>query len=96
MDYTYDQLRRVLKDRFDPEAEYVLETHGGAIVKQGQGWEAVGEVQDSTDNPKGTMVIMQKPQPKEPETIHPEPHEPVAEPASPQGSLAVKVNTHVN
>jgi hypothetical protein len=60
MDYNMEDIKTVLGDKFNPGAEYVLETHRGAAAKKLLDWVVVGEVPDSTDNDQGTMVIMEK------------------------------------
>jgi hypothetical protein len=61
MEYTMDDIKAVLGDKYNPDAEYVLETKRGSTNKFMLGWKPVGEVNDSTDNPKGVMVIMEAP-----------------------------------
>ena len=59
MGYSYDDIKQVLGDKYNPHKEYVLVTHSGVHSKIAAGWSPVGTVPDSTDNDAGTMVIME-------------------------------------
>jgi len=61
MDYSMDDIKAILGDKYNPDREYVLETHRGATNKFMRGWKPVGNVNDSSDNDTGTMVIMESP-----------------------------------
>lgn len=60
MDYTEADLKQALGDKFDPEAEYLLETHRGAFNRVSEGYLPVGELPDSTNDQRGTVVIMSR------------------------------------
>jgi hypothetical protein len=61
MEYSISHIKQTLGKDYDPESDYMLETHRGAINKVLSGeWEIVGELPDATLNDKGTMVIMKR------------------------------------
>ena len=61
MDYSMDDIKAILGDKYNSDREYVLETHRGSVNKYMLGWLPVGKVNDSTNNDTGTMVIMESP-----------------------------------
>ena len=63
--YTPEVLKLHLKGKYDPKADYLIETHRGAATRMIQGThKAVGEVPDFSQNEKGTMVVMEVIPPK--------------------------------
>lgn len=52
-----DQIKAVLGKKFDPEAEYVVETHRGAQARSDL-WKPVCEIMDGSLDQSGTMVVM--------------------------------------
>jgi hypothetical protein len=61
MEITNEHLKQALGKEFNPNAEYVIDTHRGAVDRTLSGqWKPVGKVPDSTDNENGTMVVMEK------------------------------------
>jgi hypothetical protein len=66
--YTPEILREHLGDKYDPTAEYLVETHRGAAVRCAtEELTPVGTVPDFSTNEKGTMVVLVKPRQTEPE-----------------------------
>ncbi len=65
MEYSMDDIKKILGDKYNPDREYVLETNRGAANRFIVGWKPVGSVNDSTQNDDGVMVIMESPTPKE-------------------------------
>jgi len=61
MEYTMDDMRRVLGKDFDKYTELVLETHRGALDKEAKGFKRLKEVPDVTNKDEGTMIVMGKP-----------------------------------
>lgn len=88
MEYTQDDIKKLLGEQYDPEAQYVVETHRGAFVKATQGWKEVGRLPDSSDDEKGTMIVMvAPPKPKPPEP----PAKPAAKPPAPKRGLGQRL-----
>jgi hypothetical protein len=64
MEYTPEHLKQALGDKYDPEAEYIIDTHRGAVDRVLKGeWRVVGEIEDATENDAGTMIIVAKVKP---------------------------------
>jgi hypothetical protein len=70
MQYTDELLEKHLGSKFDPKADYILETHRGAASRVVLGTHVtVGKVPDFSDiSESGTMIVMvKKPVPKVPD-----------------------------
>ena len=61
MQYTPEFLKEYLGDAYDPKAEYVIDTHNGAVARAfDSGWKRVGEVPDSAPGEGGTMIVFRR------------------------------------
>ncbi len=57
MDYTPEILKEHLGDAYDPDAEYVVDTPNGAVIRAwDSAWKKVGEVPDSRLGNRGTKM----------------------------------------
>lgn len=60
MQYTPEILAEHLGKKYNPDAEYLIETHRGAATRiLGGKFKVVGEVPDFSLNEKGTMVVLE-------------------------------------
>jgi hypothetical protein len=60
MQYTTEILAEHLGKKFNPGAEYIIETHRGAATRVlGGKFKIVGEVPDFSLNEKGTMIVLE-------------------------------------
>ena len=66
MEYTHQDIEKLLGKDYVPGRDYVLETHRGAEAKQAQGWKPMGKMRDGSLNENGTMVVMMGPEPPPP------------------------------
>ena len=58
--YSIGQLSLLLPGKIHSDKEYVVDTHRGAKVRVAAGTHIqVGEVDDSTQNESGTMVVLE-------------------------------------
>lgn len=87
MGYSLGDLKRILGDSFNPKASYLIETHRGAAARIAAGThKKVGEVLDSTEDQKGTMIILEMlpPPPPPPMAKIEAPKPPTARPIIPK------------
>lgn len=57
---THEDIKDVLGNKFNSEADYMLSTHRGVTEKVREGWKPVGELPDATTDQQGTMVILER------------------------------------
>ena len=61
MQYTPELLKQHLGRKYEPDADYVIDTHNGAVGRTlDSHWARVGEVPDSAPGEGGTMVVFKR------------------------------------
>lgn len=59
--YTPEKLKELFPADYDLSKEYLIETHQGAVARLSSGlFRKVGVVDDLSENPDGTMILLEK------------------------------------